>query len=171
MAIHPRITPDNTRQLTWRWSHYDKSTLCLSISFTSALHPSELCVSNMSIASLISGVDLTQVLMELENGNLTTAMVAKMLASSSPQLASTLSAMSTEQLITIIKALDSSEDVNVGTNMLRTVWVLLAISTLVLIARLAVKLRTVRRVYYDDAIIIAALVSLNPAFQDLYITE
>jgi nicotinamide riboside transporter PnuC len=41
----------------------------------------------------------------------------------------------------------------------RTVWILLAISTIVIFTRLVVKLRTTRRLYLDDALMILALVS------------
>lgn len=50
-------------------------------------------------------------------------------------------------------------DVSLGPTMIRTIWVLLSISTIVFFARLYVKLRTVRRLFYDDLSMVVALVS------------
>lgn len=52
-----------------------------------------------------------------------------------------------------------SEDTNLAPPVLRTVWILLAISTIVVTTRLAVKLRTTRRLYTDDGLMGTALVS------------
>lgn len=54
-------------------------------------------------------------------------------------------------------------DANLGPVALRTVWSLLAISTLVVLARLVVKCKITRRVYWDDFLMVLALVSLTPS--------
>jgi hypothetical protein len=67
--------------------------------------------------------------------------------------------MSKSQIARVIKALAGINGPNIGAEMMRIVWVLLAISTFVLSARLFVKWKSTRRFFYDDYCMIFALVS------------
>lgn len=49
-------------------------------------------------------------------------------------------------------------DTNRKNIILRTVWILLAFSTIIMFARIYVKCKTVRRIYYDDALMVVAMV-------------
>ena len=51
-------------------------------------------------------------------------------------------------------------DVSRGPLLVRTVWVLISFSTITVSGRLFTKLRKARRLYWDDALIILALVSV-----------
>ena len=48
---------------------------------------------------------------------------------------------------------------DLGPLALRTIWTLLSISTVVILARLVVKYKTTRRIYWDDFLMVLALVS------------
>ncbi|KAF2149765.1 hypothetical protein K461DRAFT_323301 [Myriangium duriaei CBS 260.36] len=48
---------------------------------------------------------------------------------------------------------------NLGPQMMCTIWILLAISTLVVFARVFVKLRTTRRLWWDDHLLILAMIA------------
>ena len=50
-------------------------------------------------------------------------------------------------------------DENRGPAVLYTTWILIAISTLVVAARLWTKIRRAHRLYYDDGLMVVALVS------------
>ena len=54
-----------------------------------------------------------------------------------------------------------NDDVDLAPPVLRTVWVLLAISTVVVLTRFAVKFRTTRRLYMDDGLMTLAVVCCN----------
>lgn len=108
---------------------------------------------------------LSAIVEALQDGSLTAQGIEELMSAAGVQstmdateLASLLSYMTTSQLVAAIKSLISNNDENIGGSMIRTVWVLLAISTLVLFARLLVKWRTVRRIFWDDACMISALV-------------
>lgn len=70
-----------------------------------------------------------------------------------------LSKMSKSQVANVIKALAGIEGPNIGAEMMRIVWVLLCLSTIVLTARLFVKWKSTRRLFYDDYCMMFALVS------------
>jgi len=53
-------------------------------------------------------------------------------------------------------------DVNLGPRLVKTVWCLLALSTVVLCARFFVKIKTVRKLYIDDYLMMIALVLGEP---------
>lgn len=55
--------------------------------------------------------------------------------------------------------LGMTPDDNLGPLTLRTLWTLLGISTVFIFARLVVKCRTTRRIYWDDFLMVLALVS------------
>ena len=55
----------------------------------------------------------------------------------------------------------ATPDVDLAPPVVRTIWILLAMSTLVVTTRLAVKYRTTRRLYLDDGFMAIALVSCN----------
>lgn len=54
---------------------------------------------------------------------------------------------------------DETADIDLSGPVVRIVWVLLGMSTLVVSIRLAIKYRTTRRLYLDDALMAFALVS------------
>jgi len=49
-------------------------------------------------------------------------------------------------------------DSNLGPSVLRTLWTLLAVSSIFVAARLFVKCRMIRRLYWDDLMVVIALV-------------
>ena len=53
-------------------------------------------------------------------------------------------------------------DDNLGPLVLRTLWTLLAISTVIVSARIVVKCKTTRRIYWDDLLMVLALVRRIP---------
>jgi hypothetical protein len=56
-------------------------------------------------------------------------------------------------------ARDETADIDLSGPVVRIVWVLLGMSTLVVTTRLAIKFRTTRRLYLDDGLMAFALVS------------
>ncbi|KAL1302404.1 hypothetical protein AAFC00_002803 [Neodothiora populina] len=84
--------------------------------------------------------------------------VAARLPPEQESFAGAITAMGTRQLINTLKTLVANHDTNRGAPMMRVIWILLAISTIVIFCRLLVKWRTMRRIFYDDALIVAALI-------------
>lgn len=56
-------------------------------------------------------------------------------------------------------ARESTADIDLSAPVVRVVWILLAMSTIVVTTRLAIKFRTTRRLYIDDWLMALALVS------------
>lgn len=56
-------------------------------------------------------------------------------------------------------ARDDTADIDLSPPVVRVVWVLLGISTVVVTTRLTIKYRTTRRLYLDDGLMALALVS------------
>lgn len=56
-------------------------------------------------------------------------------------------------------ARDDTADIDLSAPVVRVVWVLLGISTIVVTTRLTIKFRTTRRLYLDDGLMAFALVS------------
>jgi len=56
-------------------------------------------------------------------------------------------------------AREDTPDIDLSAPVVRVVWVLLGISTIVVTTRLAIKFRTTRRLYLDDGLTALALVS------------
>ena len=52
-------------------------------------------------------------------------------------------------------------DNNKGPKLLQTIWILRSISTIVVGLRIYTKIRKTRRLYWDDALMVLALVSKN----------
>ncbi|KAI5271306.1 hypothetical protein E4T47_05372 [Aureobasidium subglaciale] len=71
------------------------------------------------------------------------------------QLNATQQSALLDRLFSIARA--SSEDIDLSPPIVRIVWVLLAMSTIVVTTRLAVKYRTTRRLYPDDGLMAVAL--------------
>ncbi|KEQ95350.1 hypothetical protein AUEXF2481DRAFT_29434 [Aureobasidium subglaciale EXF-2481] len=72
------------------------------------------------------------------------------------QLNATQQSALLDRLFSIARA--SNEDIDLSPPVVRIVWVLLAMSTIVVTTRLAVKYRTTRRLYLDDGLMAVALV-------------
>lgn len=81
-----------------------------------------------------------------------------------------LETMGTSSVVSFVEDLIATSGDNRGPTLIRTVWTLLAISTIVLTARLLVKLKTTQRLYYDDGCMLAALVHL-PRFLKTNVTS
>jgi hypothetical protein len=56
-------------------------------------------------------------------------------------------------------ARDESADIDLAAPVVKIVWILLAVSTLVVTTRLVIKFRSTRRLYLDDGLMTIALVS------------
>ncbi|KAI5204980.1 hypothetical protein E4T38_04535 [Aureobasidium subglaciale] len=92
------------------------------------------------------------------------------------QLNATQQSALLDRLFSIARA--SNEDIDLSPPVVRIVWVLLAMSTIVVTTRLAVKYRTTRRLYLDDGLMAVALVQTDYAyfagsfntFTDLFLT-
>lgn len=114
----------------------------------------------------ISEADLPGLLAELKSGNLSSEAITGYLthmnitAMAAPQLGVFLSAMSESQIASILKTIVTHDDTNAGAEMVRTLWVLICFSTVVLSARLFVKWRTSRRLFHDDICMLCALVRI-----------
>jgi hypothetical protein len=58
----------------------------------------------------------------------------------------------------LLSGLPSYPDENRGPTLLRTIWILISLSTVVVLARLYTKLIKTRRLYVDDGFLVSALV-------------
>lgn len=102
--------------------------------------------------------------MALQNGTLDNATIAQYLdfmgvaTMDFPELMALLASLSKSQLASVFKTLGASTDTSTGGSLIRVVWSLIAISTLVVTARLLIKWSVGRRIFYDDACMILALV-------------
>jgi hypothetical protein len=73
------------------------------------------------------------------------------------QLNSTQQAALLDRLFSVAR--DQTPDVDLSAPVIKIVWILLAMSTIVVTTRLVIKFRTTRRLYLDDGLMALALVS------------
>jgi len=119
----------------------------------------------------------TAILTAFQNGTLDNATIVQYLASMGAstmdpaELRALLTSMTKSQIADFFKTLGVSTDANRGGPMICVVWSLTVISTLVVTARLLIKWRVGRRIFYDDACMIIALVCVGHEAQDAFLTH